>query len=268
MIEPTFQQGQRGAIFQILHPPQGDRIRGAVIYLHPFAEEMNKARRMAALQAERLANHGFAVLLPDHFGCGDSSGEFQDASWDLLLADLAQSAAWLQGRFPEAPLILWGLRTGCLLASDLIALHGVAPARCVFWQPVAQGEVFLNQFLRLRVASSMISGQKESAQELRRSLREGNGVEVAGYCLTNAVAEPLAKTRLLPPPCPVDWIEVVADDGTGLSPGGQRLLDAWRNQGARAEAGLVAGQPFWGTQPVYEVPALLNETASRLLDAC
>ena len=40
-----------------------------------WAEEMNKARRMAALQARLLAENGYAVLQIDLHGCGDSSGD-------------------------------------------------------------------------------------------------------------------------------------------------------------------------------------------------
>jgi alpha/beta superfamily hydrolase len=40
---------------------------------------MNKARRMAALQARALAALGYGVLLLDLHGCGDSSGDFGDS---------------------------------------------------------------------------------------------------------------------------------------------------------------------------------------------
>ena len=36
--------------------------RGAVVYVHPFAEELNKSRRMAALQARAMAAAGYAVV--------------------------------------------------------------------------------------------------------------------------------------------------------------------------------------------------------------
>ena len=43
---PEHPAGQR---FCIYHPPQGATVRALVVYVHPFAEEMNKSRRMAAL---------------------------------------------------------------------------------------------------------------------------------------------------------------------------------------------------------------------------
>ena len=54
----TAMDGQRFCLF---YPAQGHSIRGLVLYIHPFAEELNKVRRMAALQARSLAQAVHAV---------------------------------------------------------------------------------------------------------------------------------------------------------------------------------------------------------------
>ena len=95
--------------------------RGALLYLPPFAEEANRSRRMAVLQARRLAARGWPVLLLDPFGTGDSAGAFHEARWELWLADAAQAAAWLATRWPGGSVTLWGLRLGALLAAALAA---------------------------------------------------------------------------------------------------------------------------------------------------
>ena len=64
-----------GPRFCLYHAPVGE-CRGALVYIHPFAEEMNRSRRMAALQARALTAQGFGVLLLDLHGCGDSGGDF------------------------------------------------------------------------------------------------------------------------------------------------------------------------------------------------
>lgn len=263
MPEAGFMDGQRGACFHVLHTPNREPVRGVVLYVHPFAEEMNKARRMAALQARRLAAEGFAVLLPDHFGCGDSQGDFSDASWDTWLSDLCDAVAWLRGRY-AGPLTLWGLRTGCLLISGMLTRGEVSPDRCVLWQPVTRGELFLNQFLRLRVAAGMMSGNKESAADLRRILSEGGPVEVAGYGLSAEIVEPLAQATLEAPSVPVHWLEVGMGDAAGLPPASQRVVDAWRQAGVSVDTAVVAGEPFWTTQEIREVPELLERTTRCL----
>ncbi len=64
---------QHSQRFCLFHPAQGRASGAPLLYLHPFAEEMNKSRRMAALQSRALAEHGYAVLQIDLLGCGDSS---------------------------------------------------------------------------------------------------------------------------------------------------------------------------------------------------
>jgi exosortase A-associated hydrolase 2 len=265
MFEAGFMDGARGPLFHVLHAPAVEPARGAVLYAHPFAEEMNKSRRMAALQARLFAAHGFAVLMPDHFGCGDSAGDFGEANWDVWVEDLAAAAHWLRSRYP-APLILWGLRTGCLLISEVLT-RGIAPERCLFWQPVTSGELYLNQFLRLRMASEMMAGGKESVKGLRESLASGEALEVAGYTLSPALAQPLAGARLIPSACPVDWFEVVMDQNAALSPAGRRVVDAWQADGVRVSVTTVPGEPFWNTQEIREVPGLLDASLERLLGA-
>ena len=68
--------------FAVLHWPAEPRVPlGLVVHAPAFAEEMNKSRRMVALQARALAEDGLAVLLVDPLGCGDSPGDFGDATW-------------------------------------------------------------------------------------------------------------------------------------------------------------------------------------------
>ena len=131
MIEAFFLPGSQGAIFAIYHPPASGVIeRGGVLYAPPFAEEMNKARRMAALQARRLAAAGFGVLIPDLYGCGDSGGDFAEARWDIWRDDLSRCRDWLRGRGHHR-LVLWGLRLGALLAAELHRRVYQASRRCV-----------------------------------------------------------------------------------------------------------------------------------------
>ena len=60
--------------FCLFHPPQGTQHRGRVLYLHPFAEELNSTRRIVAQQARALAQAGYGVLQIDLLGqCGYGS---------------------------------------------------------------------------------------------------------------------------------------------------------------------------------------------------
>ena len=259
-LTATFDDGTDGPLFQVLYEPAAVPLRGAVLYVQPFAEEMNKSRRMAALQARALAARGYAVLMPDLYGCGDSGGDFADARWETWVADLRHARDRLLAQY-GAPLILWGLRAGCLLLEELNADRAEAPAATVLWQPVANGELHLTQFLRLRMAAGMMGGSKETTGQLRARLQDGEVLEVAGYGLAPELAARLAAARLDPPSRgPVCWLEVAQAETPQLSPASARVVDAWRQDGAALHTAVVQGEPFWTTQEIREAPELLDET--------
>ncbi|PZO19649.1 MAG: hydrolase 2, exosortase A system-associated, partial [Burkholderiales bacterium] len=149
--------GQRFCLF---HPAQGLRRQGSVLYLHPFAEELNTTRRVVAQQARALAQAGFAVLQIDLKGCGDSEGEFADTTWDAWLEDAQLAHHWLAEHAP-GPRWLWGMRGGTLLATALAARLS-HPTHLLLWQPVINGQQMLQQFLRLHAAGQWLTDGNKS----------------------------------------------------------------------------------------------------------
>jgi exosortase A-associated hydrolase 2 len=261
--EAFFLPAADGARFCLFHAPAG-ACRGALVYVHPFAEEMNKSRRMAALQSRRLARLGVAVLQVDLHGCGDSSGEFREARWETWKRDLARACAWLRERSGRAP-GLWGLRLGALLALDYANEAEEPVERLLLWQPVTGGAAFLTQFLRLRVAAEMLApGAGGGTAALRASLDAGSTLEIAGYELAPQLAAAIdaVDAGALKPRCPVDWFELAAAPGRPVPPGAERIAAGWRERGAQVALHQVAGQAFWSTQEITECAGLVEATAA------
>lgn len=249
----------------LYHPAAGATPLGAVLYVHPFAEEMNKCRRMAALQARQFAAAGYAVLQIDLLGCGDSSGDFGDASWHTWIDDVVQGAQWLAVRV-AAPLLLWGLRSGCLLAAAA-ARRIEQPCSFLFWQPTLSGKTVLQQFLRLKVAGDMLGGgARGSIDALRQTLAAGAAVEIAGYLLSPALAAGLEQATLVPPPRAgrLEWLEVSTNAESALSPGFERAVVPWRQIGCEVRGEVLQGPAFWQTTEVEEAPALLAASLAAL----
>lgn len=249
------------------HAPHADKRRaGAFIYVHPFGDEMNKSRRMAALQARIFSAMGFGVLQMDLFGCGDSSGEFSEARWDIWKQDLAVAREWLEDRAP-GPIGLWGLRLGALLALDFVGGTERAIDQVVLWQPVIGGASFLTRFLRLRLANEMLAGDTEKpagTQAMRGALAAGETLEVAGYALTPDLAaaiDRLSAAELAPTTCPVHWLEIVPEAGRSIPPAAARVADAWAQCGTDLRIQAIPGPPFWATQEISECPGLVAATA-------
>jgi len=263
--EAFFLPVQDGFRYCLFHAPQG-ACRDALVYLHPFAEEMNKSRRMAALQARALAALGIGVLQIDLHGCGDSSGDFGDARWDGWKQDVDAARAWLQQRLGR-PAGLWGLRIGALLALDYAAGAAMTPPRMLLWQPVTSGAGFLTQFLRMRVAAELLQdgAGNGGTKALRLQLEQGKPLEIAGYELAPALAgaiERLDASVLAPRGCRIDWFEVTAAAGRPLPPAASAVAANWHAQRIDFGVHLVHGDPFWTTPEISECAMLLDATGA------
>ena len=267
--EPFYLPLRRGRRFCVRYSANGPA-RGSLLFVHAFAEEMNKSRRMVALQARALADRGFGVLLVDLHGCGDSDGDFGDADWAGWRDDVVDAALWWRAQSGHAP-ILWSMRAGCLLACDAAGAMGAE--QFLFWQPQPTGAQALQQFLRLRVAGELIGRagtDRTGTAELRAKLESGATLDIAGYALVPGVAMGLDAADLAPLPARVRvaWLEVSSAEPPELSPAARMRVSAWQAAGSDVRPVAVAGLPFWQTQEIAECPALIEATTSAVLRWC
>lgn len=263
-FEAFFLPASTGQRFCLFHQPDAQMARrGAVVYVHPFAEEMNKSRRMAALQAKAMVAAGYSVLQIDLHGCGDSSGDFGDATWTSWVDDVILAYEWLQQR-GDSDLWLWGLRTGGLLTFEAAARIGTS-SQLLLWQPVVSGKQFLQQFLRLKIASELLGGDSKGLMDrLREQLAQGESIEIAGYQLSSDLAAGLEKAELALPERSerIEWFELSGKPDSGMSPLARTRIDKWKSAGYTARGTAVCGPAFWQTAEIAECPELI--TASLL----
>lgn len=251
----------------VWRPPAGVPVRGAVVHVPAFAEEMNKSRRMVALQAAAWAAQGWTVLVPDLRGCGDSSGDSGDAGWDDWLEDVRRAAEWARAQ-GGGPLWLWGLRHGALLAAAAAERHGIACGLCL-WQPVANGRQHLQQFLRLQSMAHVVGKTKAAeASGPDALLRAGTTVEIAGYRLSPALAEGMRAAALALPPAVerVLWLQLGPGEEAAVPPAAERFAAACGAAAIPCTLERVATPSFWQAQEI-EVSAALVEAGCRLLAA-
>ena len=91
-LSGEFVGGSRGRLLVVLHsPPSDTNVRGAIICIAPFADELNCSCDILASQAREFARQGYEVLIPDVTGCGDSEGDFEGATWTLWLDDILRT---------------------------------------------------------------------------------------------------------------------------------------------------------------------------------
>jgi exosortase A-associated hydrolase 2 len=270
-LEAHFRPDGRGGFrLYLRHAPAQGPIRGTLLLVHAWAEEMNKCRHVMADIGRTLAAEGWATLLVDLLGCGDSSGDFGDAAWSDWIDDAQEGAVWLRQQHPSVPLWLGGLRAGALLAAQA-ASRIDAVSGLLFVQPVHQGRQQLQQFLRLAEAARWAGGSAApSSSELRAHLASGRAVDIAGYRLGPGLADGLASATLAPPadlpPSRLCWIDVSARELAQASPASSALADDWRKAGWSVAHDVVPGPSFWQTSEIEDAPAVAQTVLRKLAD--
>jgi exosortase A-associated hydrolase 2 len=272
--EAFFIPSPEGDLFALYFQPDngleeaGSPAKKAILFIPPFAEEMNKARRMVALQARAFCQQGYAVLLLDLFGTGDSQGDFSEAKWSTWLANIETAYHWLRDKGIE-DVSLWGLRVGVLLAMDFLQQHPLIKIdQLIGWQPVLKGELFGAQFLRLRIASAMMdkNAPKEKVADLKARLEAGETIEVAGYSLHPDLMLPLMALEAgqfdLANVAQCHVFEMIAAETQAASVSTRRWVNTMPEM--KITLDLVVGSNFWSTQEIVEVPELIEATVNRL----
>lgn len=284
-MQPFFLDVSGRSCFCLYHPPVlVDAVaRGAIVYIHPFAEEMNFSRRTVALQARALAAQGYAVLQIDLSGCGDSAGDFSEARWSAWLADIIAAARWMQSHRinhhptdSTEPLIFWGLRAGCLLAAEAASALE-EPVNFLFWQPVLSGAAYWRQFQRIEVAARALENYGNVRENEAAPVAENTPVtEIAGYCISSELVAGLSAAQLVLPANTrrVSCVELkhwqAPEQGNAtllaLSPPLESVAAAWREQGASVRCAVVPSAAFWQIAEAEDCPALRTATVQLLME--
>lgn len=259
----AFVPSDGGYRFRLVSQPADRRPRGTVILVHAFAEEMNKSRRMSARLARLLASNGWRVVQKDLCGCGDSSGDFGDASWATWIDDIRTELIETDA---SDPIWLCCTRAGALLVSSVLENH--PRVNLVLWQPVVSGAQHLQQFLRLHAGARIVgSGKVSDVSSPAQRLRAGLSVEVGGYLLGPALAAGMEQAAF---DVPTDfsgriaWFELSADEAPEQSPLGSRTVQRLRERGIVVDVECLQGPSFWQTQEIEESGRLLDRSVAML----
>ena len=239
-----------------------------LLLVPPFAEEMNKSRRMFAMLGRRAAATGCGVLLVDLSGTGDSWGDFRDARYAGWLADLQQAVRWAAERGGPVTAVA-GLRFGALLAMEL---SGIVPtvAQALLWQPSLAGADVLTQFLRLKTAAGLTgSGDPADTQvNIRARLAGGESVEIAGYELTPELYAAIGSLKLIDlvpdRPLRVDWFHLARQPAEQVPDTIAAAAAQVSARGATVQTHAVQGDAFWSTVEIAVCDDLVARTVACL----
>lgn len=245
-FEPARLEGfAGGARLGLWWMPADREPRGTVLCVQPLGDEQPCARRVVAAQAWRLAARGWAVLVPDLYGCGDSAGDPAEITLDAWRNDLLRCAMLVRQR-AQGPNVLWGVRAGALLGVDIaVALDQLLDAH-LYWQAPESG----------RSAADALAASPGFPARLLESLGE-----------LRMQAPPTAERGAPPAVAFVEINEAPASLGDVSAPT-RALTESWLDAGYLAGARAARVPPFWDeAQFARPLPAALFDTTEDFLES-
>jgi len=250
-------------LFGMLHRPDGE-VRCGVVFCHPFGEEKKTSHRTLVTTAREMAKRGIATLRFDYGGCGDSEGEFRNATLSSRLADL-KCALGVLGREVVPPRTgVLGLRLGAALAARTAEAEDNV-GFVVLWEPVIDGKGYFMADLRRKLVKEMMTRGRSSVnrEEILKSLDSDEAeIDFDGYVVSGALYRELTqlnvqgelgkfKGRAL-----LVQISFKEKLGAPIS----ALSQAYADAGAQPSLVPVVEEPIWNRIDLVETPNLIGRT--------
>lgn len=161
---------------------------------HPFAEEKKSAHRVLIELAHDLCNHGHPVFLFDFRGCGDSEGDFADATTSDWLNDLAIALSNFKSRIGFQDIGLIGLRFGGFLALKAAARFEFI-SKIILLEPVLHPVKDFQRHIRQKLIKELhTEGNVASKRkDIFQDLETGSSIDFDGYKITSEFYQDLLR---------------------------------------------------------------------------
>jgi hypothetical protein len=167
-------------LYTVLHEVAEPIARALLV--GPFASQRHNCYLPWVRWARFLADHDIEVLRYDYRGVGESTGSFDEMTFENWSEDVWLLSNWLEARSPGAPLLLHGLELGAIFAGK--AFHAGIGDGLLLWSPPPDANKALRSALMRWVSLEQIfkcADERRTALDYIRELEGGSPQEVEGY---------------------------------------------------------------------------------------
>jgi len=170
----------REHLYTVLHGVREPLAR--VLLVGSFASERHFSYIPWVRWARYLAARGIECLRYDYRGVGESTGAFEEMSFEHWMEDVDVLAAWLKERSPDVPLMLHGLELGAILAANIFEKG--AGDGLLLWAAPRNANNALRTALLRRIGMDhalKFGHDRKPASDYIRQLEDSEFLEVEGY---------------------------------------------------------------------------------------
>jgi len=235
-----------------------------VIFCNSFSENHCEGRA-EAVAARIIGGNGYSTFLYHPRAHGDSAGDPEDMTFEALIDDAVNAAAYARSRAGAVPIVWVGIRFGALVAAHAIR-RITDTAALALWEPALNARDYFLKSMRHVMYHEIAIGEQPSmtVDQMRERLHRDGKIPLLGFDLYRKFLESAEEADLLDALQPWRGPTMIAQFQTHsrLSRAHNQLREALAGRGVSVRAVLHSGSR--GSDPWWTPEDIARETGDWL----